>query len=128
MIVFGMKNILGLIVISLFVGCENNLFIEHPITEEKIEIAKNDFPESRDFSDANKSCQLLENGWRLPTKEELLEMYKRREEIGGFKSRIYLSSTPAGSHSYYGVDFKKRELVILEYFETGYFRAVRNKN
>jgi len=58
--------------------------IEHPLTEEKIRIAKADFSDIMNWEQANVACKTLGSGWRLPTKEELNEMYKNRDAIGGF--------------------------------------------
>lgn len=48
------------------------------------------------FNEANKICQDLGNGWRLPTKEELNLIYENKVLIGGFASHFsafYISST-----------------------------------
>ena len=39
------------------------------------------------------ACKKLGAGWRLPTKDELNMIYKNREEVGGFASNFYWSST-----------------------------------
>ena len=39
------------------------------------------------------ACKKLGPGWRLPTKDELNMLYKNKEEIGGFSSIYYWSST-----------------------------------
>jgi hypothetical protein len=48
------------------------------------------------FNEANKICQDLGNGWRLPTKQELDLIYENKIKIGGFASHFrafYISST-----------------------------------
>lgn len=66
------------------------------------------------WSDANAYCNNLtlyeQTGWRMPTKEELLQMYNDRSSIGSFDTiagsySIYWCSTPYGSQSYYYVSF-----------------------
>lgn len=43
----------------------------------------------------DKVIQSLGEGWRIPTIEELIILYKNKDEIGGFyKNEYYLSSTP----------------------------------
>lgn len=38
------------------------------------------------WDDANKICPDLGNGWRLPTKEELNEKFKAKDEFRGFSN------------------------------------------
>jgi hypothetical protein len=45
------------------------------------------------WEEAKAYCKSLGDGWRLPNRVELLLMYENREEIGGFKSECYWSST-----------------------------------
>ncbi len=45
-----------------------------------------------DWFEAKKACEKLGKGWRLPTLNELLIMYKNRDKIGGFGSKGYWSS------------------------------------
>ena len=45
------------------------------------------------WKDAKKACEELEEGWRLPNKEELNLMYLDKEVIGGFANDYYWSST-----------------------------------
>ena len=49
-------------------------------------------------------CNLSD--WRMPTKEELLQMYVERNTIGGFSSTYYWSCSYGEQHGdYYRVDF-----------------------
>jgi hypothetical protein len=70
--------------------------IEHPLTGEKIRIAKADFSNQMEWEQANCACMSLGSGWRLPSIEELTEMYKNRDAIGGFIRPGYWSSTEVG--------------------------------
>lgn len=45
------------------------------------------------WEEAKAYCKSLGDGWRMPTRVELLLMYEAREEIGGFASNYYWSST-----------------------------------
>lgn len=67
--------------------------IEHPLTGEKIRIAKADFSDQMSWDHANAACNALGSGWRLPTKEELLIIAKNRIAIGGFDDSYYWSSS-----------------------------------
>jgi hypothetical protein len=113
----------------LLLGCGNNLEIDHPITGAKIKIAERDFSEKKEFIDAMQSCASLGKGWRLPSKEELMEMYKRREKIGNFKNKIYLSFSPSmpdySSGNMFGIDFNNGKVVVVEYPTKAYVRAVK---
>jgi len=60
--------------------------IENPITGEKIRVAKSDFTFRMNWEQANAACKSLGDGWRLPTYEELYEMWKNRDAIGGFNT------------------------------------------
>ena len=58
-----------------------------------LEVYANDFPEKMNWDDAAKACNNLGEGWRLPTKEELNKLFKEKDNIGGFESEFYWSST-----------------------------------
>jgi hypothetical protein len=49
--------------------------------------------EDMSWDEAQNACTKLGEGWRLPTKEELNEMYKHKEEIGGFDDLPFWSSS-----------------------------------
>lgn len=70
---------------------------------------------SLSWGDANSYCNSLTlygiSGWRLPTKEELLQMYVEKDNIGDFDDSYagwpyYWSSTEVGSGSHYVVNFR----------------------
>ena len=78
------------------------------------------------WEDAKKACTDLGDGWRLPTRLELLLMYNNQDELGGFADNGYWSSTET---SY--------DFAWLQYFNFGfqynfskginyYVRAVRD--
>jgi hypothetical protein len=67
--------------------------IENPITGAKISIAKKEFPEKLTWTEAKKNCASLGDGWRLPTIEELREIFLHKNEIDGFKGQYYWSCT-----------------------------------
>jgi hypothetical protein len=49
--------------------------------------------EKMNWDEAKKACADLGDGWRLPTRLELLLMYNNQDELGGFASGDYWSST-----------------------------------
>ena len=50
-------------------------------------------------------CKKLGPGWRLPTKDELNMLYKNKEEIGGFASTSYWSSSEYDNGNAWGHGF-----------------------
>ena len=46
-----------------------------------------------EWNSAMKHCEDLGDGWRLPTKEELIILYENKDKIGGFAITYYWSST-----------------------------------
>jgi len=67
--------------------------IEHPITGEKIQIGKVDFLFKMNWDLAIAECNALGNGWRLPSIEELNEIYLKKNEISGLVGEEYWSSS-----------------------------------
>ena len=56
-------------------------------------VAQNDFRNPLSWDDAQKACNALGYGWRLPTQDELTQIYLFRGGVGNFKSTLYMSST-----------------------------------
>jgi len=80
--------------------------IGNPIKLGNLLIAEHDFKMKMNWDVAKIACSALGNGWHLPNKDELNELYKHKYEIGGFtddhywsSSEYYNSSTIA--HSWY---------------------------
>lgn len=104
--------------------------LENPITGEKIKIAKNDFPERMTWIQAKLACKDLGEGWRLPTKVELNEMYINRDEIGGFRTDTsvtswYWTSTEYDKIEAWRQDFNGGHQQEHEKINPYYVRAVR---
>lgn len=78
----------------------SNPIIGNTIKIENIEVAEKDFAEYMDWNDANKACERLGRGWRLPTKDELNILYNNKDKIGGFEFDYYWSSTEAGFNNF----------------------------
>ena len=58
-----------------------------------LKIAQYDFPEKLNWDDANKECNALGDGWRLPTEDELNFINKNKDKIGNFSNSHYRSNT-----------------------------------
>jgi hypothetical protein len=93
-----------------------------------LQVAEKDFPNQMNWAEAKKACEALGEGWRLPSKDELNSMYINRNEIGGFTTVAYWSSTEA---------IPAIRVAWMQYFSYGsrltddktnkcYVRAVRN--
>ncbi|MBL7765796.1 MAG: retroviral-like aspartic protease family protein [Chitinophagaceae bacterium] len=67
--------------------------IGNTIKTDKLEIAQYDFEKRMTWFSAEYACDALGNGWRLPTKEELNDMFNQKDKIGGFAEDTYWSST-----------------------------------
>jgi hypothetical protein len=77
-----------LVLILLFSLNETNAqsnIIGNPIKIESIEVAQYDF-RSADWDNAKKTCSDLGDGWRLPTKDELITMFKYNIKIGNINT------------------------------------------
>lgn len=68
------------------------------------------------WNEAKKTCADLGDGWRLPTRLELLLMYNNQDELGGFASNYYWSSTEFDNVRSW-----------IQYFFNG-FQSTYNKN
>ena len=92
-----MKYILFFLLIG-FSGCDiisrDSEYETFTIVGEKIQIAKEDFPNKMNPEEAIKACEMLGNGWRLPTIMELnaIQEQLQKNGKGDFKKNYYLSS------------------------------------
>jgi hypothetical protein len=68
-----------------------------PITLDDLVIAQFDFPKMMNWHDAKAACDSLGNGWRLPSKDELVFLFQNKYRIGVFKFDIYWSSSEYGT-------------------------------
>jgi hypothetical protein len=78
------------------------------------------------WEDAMKACADLGDGWRLPTRLELLIMYDNQDEIGGFAINYYWSSTKVGNYSAWAQNIFNGFQNFLNLNDTNYVRAVRD--
>ena len=70
-----------------------------------LEIATRDFVEKMTWEAAKKACADLGDGWRLPTKEELNEMYRNKDKLGAFTLDNYWSSSENTNYYAWSQDF-----------------------
>ena len=134
-----MKKLITILLLMVLTSCGSSLeppksntdyknIIGNPIKIDTLEVAQNDFPREMNWNEANKACEALGNGWRLPTKDELNILYQNKDKIGGFASASYWSS------SEYVIDYEY--VAWFQYFSSGvqtsfskdvtlYVRAIR---
>jgi hypothetical protein len=72
--------------------------IGNPIKMGDFQVAEMDFPIEMNWEEASLACAALNDGWRLPTINELKKICSSKEQIGGFEMGdfSYWSSTPFG--------------------------------
>ena len=126
-----MKTILFipfLFMCSMVIG-QSSKIIGKPYRLSKIKVAQYDFPKQMTWYDAKKACANLGNGWRLPTKDELILLLKNKDKIGGFASSNcgcnYWSSTENIASDAFCFYFYYGYSNIKGKFNTYYVRAVR---
>jgi len=100
--------------------------IGKPIKLGNGEVAQYDFPKEMRWGDANKECENLGRGWRLPTKEELEILYQNKDKIGGFASNGYWSSTEGVNDGAWNQSFSDGSQYFSIENYTFYVRAVRS--
>jgi hypothetical protein len=130
-----MKNLLiisMLFACSIVMGQTSNsaAIIGNPIRKGNILIAQKDFPQKMNWSVASSACAGLGDGWRLPTKDELMkQLYNNRLKIGGFAHDAYWSSTEAELDSnvaWFQDFFGGKQNAVLKNNATFSVRAVKS--
>jgi len=91
-----MKNLLSIICL-LFTVTSVSQIIGTTYKLDSIEIAQYDLPTEVTWYNAKRECKELGKGWRLPTKDELEDMYNNRDLIGNFVNTNYWSSSSFSS-------------------------------
>ncbi len=70
------------------------------------EIAENDLDEKYEWLDAKNACSILGERWRVPTSDELKEIFRLHQKgIGNFKMDIYWSSTGINNYCAFCLSF-----------------------
>ncbi len=89
-----------------------------------LEIAERNFEELMSWNEANKKCNEIGYGWRLPTKAELGLIWSYKNEISGLTSGFYWSSNkPLLDLSNYPFN-----IINLKYYYGVWFNFETNKN
>ena len=99
------------------------LICNHPAMS--FEVYPTDLGEMK-WDDAKKACVDLGDGWRLPTRLELLLMYNNQDELGGFADNFYWSSTEFGNFNAWKQDFNDGNQNSGNKGNTSYVRAIRD--
>lgn len=90
-----------------------------------IEVAAIDLPDQMIWEQARVACKELGAGWRLPTKEELNELYLKQDSIGGFTKNLYWSSSDDDTLNVYTKHFSNGNGGSFSKIYTASTRAVR---
>ena len=86
-----MKTLLTLLFILPFFVFSQKSVIKKTYNLNGLEIAQFDFLDPMTYDESVRACSKLGEGWRLPTKEEMEEIYENKDMLGGFISPIYVS-------------------------------------
>ena len=95
---------------------------------EAFEVYHEDLEGHYTWREAKKACAKLGAGWRLPTKEELEEMYEKRDMVGGFANNDYWSYTENDTNNAWSQNFSNGNQYSLDKNDYISVRAVRNIN
>ena len=126
------KITLTILSFSIFLlSCESNVkskssIIGNPKIIGQLEVAEIDLPDSVNWAMANNSCKELGEGWRLPSKEELYYLYKKKDTIGGFNNFNYWTSTEIDSSSAWCYTFTNGYPHRYNKINPGFVRAVKS--
>ena len=123
-----MKKFLMLFILFLS-SCSNDdlEIIENPITGVKIQVAKKDFSNKMTHFEATEACESLGEGWRLPSRDELKELYLNKKRIGGFSSGFYWSSLETDEgYCHWSIGFGNGNEVKHDFDTKVYVRAIRD--
>ena len=104
----------------------NNNIIGIPIKIGSLEIAQSDFPNEMNWQSAKNACSNLGDGWRLPSNDELIVLYRNKSKIGISSDELYWSSFQDGMNDAWytamndGAQSSRNKVSIIK------VRAVRN--
>ena len=131
-----MKKLFTILLVTILTSCESSLQLPKPPKDNTdykniigksvkigiFEIAQYDFPKKMNWDDAFRACDALGDGWRLPTREELVLIYKNKYKIGGFTSHKYWSSTKFDYKFGDSLDLSSKEFVsTIAWYQDFYF-------
>jgi hypothetical protein len=102
--------------------------IKNSMTGSELQIASKDFTAVMRWEAAKKSCENLGNGWRLPTFEELKDMYEQLHQKGegNFDTTCgYWSTDVTNNGNIIAMDFDGSVYFGVEERDSYLVRAVR---
>ena len=94
------------------------------VPAHNFEVYHKDALPSLKHDEAMKYCGRLDGGWRLPTRNEQLEMYKHKEQLG-LKDSYYWSSTEFNSNFAWAYNFNSGNSNLFNKLNIYRVRAVR---
>jgi len=96
-----MKNLflITFLLISICLFGQSEVIINQK-NGKKLEVSKNDLEKDMTWKSAKKACKKFEDGWRIPTREELNEIYLNKDKIGGFTPKYYWSCSDYAKDKY----------------------------
>lgn len=111
----------------------NKMWQDEPYTDEEKKAYTNDknFGKAGDFKYATKYCKKLKlggyNDWRLPTKDELQELYKNKSQLKNVRDDWYWTSTTYNEDSTQAwvVNFDSGDVYWLYKTSSNFVRCVR---
>jgi uncharacterized protein (TIGR02145 family) len=100
--------------------------IGKPIAIGNLLVAQYDFPNKMSWGDAQKACESLGSGWRLPTKDECIIFSQNKDKVGGFSNEFtYWSSTVAYENGAWVYNLDKQDTSSTYEWYDRPVRAVR---
>lgn len=72
-----------------FLFLSQKCIIKKPYVMDSLLVSRHDLPNRLTFEEAKIACQELGDGWRLPTKQEMIKICENKK-IKGFSSQIQL--------------------------------------
>jgi hypothetical protein len=101
--------------------------IGKPIIIGHLEVAQIDLEYGMDWNNAKLACADLGEGWRLPTKDELIILFKNKAKISNLTKYRYWSSTEENSFHAWSTNFTWGESYTNHKNDEIQIRAVRSK-
>lgn len=92
---------------------------------DNLEIAEYDFGKRMNWEDAEKACNELGRGWRLPNKDELYILLKNHHRIGNFTYWDYWSATEEFMIDEYEEYEKQKQEGLLAKISRVFFILIR---
>ncbi|MFZ9388253.1 MAG: hypothetical protein ACO25B_10255 [Chitinophagaceae bacterium] len=104
-----------------------NPVIGTPIKHGNLEIAEKSYPHLVVWDQAVRISDTLGQGWRLPSLDELRDLYKNKDAIGGFTNDLYWSATETDAFNVSTINFYNGEEGKFNKVYSSQVRFVRSK-